>query len=220
MGTEIKYKNAFGEELSLQQIKSTSSDYSQEQYVDGELKRIDEFEAGEVVYGIYYLSEGENIQTVLNELSEVWETAEVYTSKETIGDSTARNWELYKGIQKINSGKNVYDSENREIASQQVSVLTGGITSVTKIFYLETFGSFIDNGDVQNFGTIEFDYVYSEQIPGQIRVMVNLPGYEIKEYYLSERKNVLLEPLIREVFIWEDHPYYHSSFPLIPTSTV
>ena len=215
----MKYKSAFGEELSWQQVELTNSDYSQEQYLDGELKRIDEFESGQVAYGSYYLSELENVQTVLNELSAVWETAEMFISKEITGDYTTRNWELYQGIEKINSGQNVYDSNNREIASQKIDISTGEITSVKKTYYLETFGSFIDSGDVMDFGTIEFDYIYQLQIPGQIRIIVNLPGYEIKEHYVSEKKNVLLEPLIREIFIWEDHPYYHSSSPLIPSTT-
>jgi hypothetical protein len=220
MSTEIKYKNFEGELLTPQQLAVINDDYSKEQYIDDKLKRVDYYIRGSINWGAYYLEDGENIQSVLTGLGEVWQSTLLFLDEQAVGGYVARNWEVYQGANKLDKGRTVYDSLNREVGEETLSLNTLDVIKVTKKYYLDQFGPFIDDGYVLNFGTFEFTYD-SPGLPSEkIRVWVNLPGFDHKDYPINDQRNELTHPIIRKIFIWEDHPYYHSSSPFIPISIV
>lgn len=214
MDIEIKYKNVFGEEISKQQAQASMEIYDQEQYIDGELKRIDSIENNQIVSGKYYLSPEEDLQSVVSQFKSIWKDGYFYLDKQLIGDYTLRTWEVYQGLNKVYKGQTVYDIQGREIAEQFLDVNTLQVLYTIKTHYLSSFGEFDNSDDVLNYGILRFYYNFPSI--GTFKVEVNLPGFDHKDYPISDRQNILTHPMIKQVFSWNEEVYYHNSHPLIP----
>jgi len=215
MAIEIVYKNISGDIITLAEAQALNEWYDKIYYKDGEIKRIDEYIGDSSTTGSYYLDIDEDLSTALEAMENQWTSGNFYLDKQFTGKYLIRNWETYKGFEKIHKGKTIYDDKNREIALQLLDLGTSEVLRTEKTYYLERFGRFINVGDVMRFGTIDFNY-NSDYHDVKIEVNVNLPGYEHKQYYIKSNRNVLLEPLIAEVFSWENETYYHSAVPFIP----
>lgn len=215
MKITIKYKDILGADLKATELTSAGN-YYMEHYLDGELKRIDEYEANRITDGTYYLSPEEDLQTVLLEVQDVWRFSEFYTTKQVIGNYTVWDREIYKALTKVEIGKTVFDDQGREIAIQYLDIDTLQIIKVYKIHHLLSFGSFIDAGDVARFGTLDFTY---DLYDNKRTVEINLPGFENDLYYLPQN-NILSHPMIVPLFKWNEYPYYHGALPLLPNGNV
>ncbi|QTE39958.1 hypothetical protein J3L18_13185 [Mucilaginibacter gossypii] len=208
MAIEIKYKNSLGVEVSAQQANLLQGDYSSEHYVDDVLQKIDIYENGELSTGEYYLSEGENLQSVLAEYQSLWSSGTFFTNKQQVGNYTVMNWGLYEKTEKLEEGRKVWDNQGRIIAEEHVDAATHQVLYTVKYFYLTNFGSFAYTDRVLNYGTLEFTYGLSE--PDEITVSVNLPDFDNEIYYITEEENILNHPLIAPLFSWDTQTYYHS----------
>ena len=216
MTTEIRYRDIFGNLLSPEQLEIAENDYGVEQYLDGQLKRIDFYSDGDRDGGMYYLSPDDDLSTVLNDVKEIWNNAYIYVDSQNVGEFIIRNWEIYKGLDKISKGKTGYDNQGREIANQYLDLSTSVVLKTTKKYYLQNLSEFSNEDNIPGFGVLDFDYNYDPIPAGMIMVLVNLPGFEHKEYYIDNQQNILLNPLIARVFSWNDETYYHNTSPFIP----
>lgn len=217
MNTQVKYKNIFGEELTIQQIGLPDQEYEAELYVDGSLKKIDGYVNGNLEYGTYYLASEENLDSILTQYKDTWNSIFIYMNKQIIGDYSTEDWESYNGFVKVIQGKSVYDSLGRLICSVQIGS-DGSISKTTKIYYLESYGVLDFDHDIPDYGTFDFHYDYSPTSP--MSVGINLPGFEHKLYNPLNENNIFSHFMLTPIFNWNDHPYYHNADPLVPTTTV
>lgn len=130
-----------------------------------------------------------------------------------MGTFTLREWETYGGTDLISKGKTLFDNQDRRVATEFLDINSSQIKSIEKKFYLTIHDEYIDIDGLPDFGQLSF--YYKEDL---IIVEVNLPGFEDDNYRISDNENVLNNLLIRPLFKWEDHPYYHRALPLIPNT--
>ncbi|HEX8022172.1 MAG TPA: hypothetical protein VF500_19635 [Mucilaginibacter sp.] len=197
-----------GEEVPSRQADLLQGDYSHEAYIDGILKKVEIYENDHLIGGDYYLSEDENIQCVIQRLRDVWDYGTFLVRKQQDRDHTLWDWELYNRTEILEQGKRVLDNQNRIIAEQYIDPSTKKIKSTHKYCYLKHLGNFIDSGRIANYGTIEFTYNLCE--PDEIIVLVNLPGFDNEQYYITSDENVLNHPMIVPLFSWKTERYYNS----------
>lgn len=214
MSTTIKYKNLYGEDMTLQQLPNVN-DYNKVQLENGTTKRIDTFYDKELNSGIYYLSPNEDMQSILLEFSKIWLSTEIFLNTQLMGAFISKEWEIYKGITLVSKGRTIYDDQEREIAAEFLSLNTFQVEFVEKRFYLTSLGEFIDVNGLPGFGRFDFYYTIGSI---EVNAEVNLPGFEIDIYKITDTQNIFNHSMIRPLFKWEDHPYYHSALPLVPNS--
>ncbi|ARS39251.1 hypothetical protein CA265_06015 [Sphingobacteriaceae bacterium GW460-11-11-14-LB5] len=212
MSTTIKYKNLYGEDMTLQQLPNVG-DYDKLQYENGNVKRIDSYYDKKLDSGTYYLSSTEDKQAIVLEFSNIWISTEIYLNTQSVGTFTLREWETYGGTDLISKGKTLFDNQDRRVATEFLDINSSQIKSIEKKFYLTIHDEYIDIDGLPDFGQLSF--YYKEDL---IIVEVNLPGFEDDNYRISDNENVLNNLLIRPLFKWEDHPYYHRALPLIPNT--
>jgi hypothetical protein len=213
MSITIKYKNLFGKEITENQVSSLD-EYDKEYYEDGILKKIESYEDHIVDVGTYYLSPGEELNTLVNQFKDLWRLSFFYVSETSVGTCVVRDWKDYRGGVMQATGKSVFDEFGRKIATQILDINTLAVRYTKKHFFLSYFGNFIDAGDVNRFGTL--DFIYDRRFSGDKEFLVNLPGFENKSYSLPTYQDVLLHPLIVPVFNWLEQTYYHNATPLVP----
>lgn len=213
MSIEIKYFNLMGNSITQQEAQEEGGDYRAAQYINNQLKKVDCFEYGILDNGEYYLSPDEELITVLNDFSSVWKWGIFYVNKQIFGQYSVWNWEIYKGLTKIDMGRTVFDNQGREIAYEIVDMISLSVKYTIKKYYLPSVGAFVDSGDVMDFGVLEFRYNYGS---GSITVDVNLPGFDNKRHIIKGQQNILKHALITPLFSWDEQSYYHTS-QLIPT---
>ncbi|NTE00506.1 hypothetical protein G6M26_23445 [Agrobacterium tumefaciens] len=212
MSTTIKYKNLYGEDITLQQLPNVA-DYDKLQYENGNVKRIDSYYDKKLDSGTYYLSSNEDKQAIVLEFSNIWMSTEIYLNTQSMGNFILREWEAYGGTNLLSKGKTLFDNQDRRIATEFLDINSSQIKSVEKKFYLTLRDEFIDTDGLPDFGQLSFYYKEDLTI-----VEINLLGFEDDNYRITDNENILNNLLIRPLFKWEDHPYYHSASPLIPNS--
>jgi hypothetical protein len=213
MSIEIKYFNLMGNSITQQEAQEEGGDYRAAQYINNQLKKVDCFEYGILDNGEYYLSPDEELITVLNDFSSVWKWGIFYVNKQIFGQYSVWNWEIYKGLTKIDMGRTVFDNQGREIAYEIIDIISLNVKYTIKYYYLPSVGKFVDSGDIMNFGILDFRY---DNDPVGITVDVNLPGFEYKTHIIKNQQNILNHPSITPLFSWDEQSYYHTS-QLIPT---
>jgi hypothetical protein len=213
MSITIKYKNFLGKEISENRVLSLD-EYEKEYFEDGILKKIESFDDNEVEMGTYFLSPGEDLNTLINQFKDIWSVSLFYVSETVTNNYIVREWKDYRGAQMQATGKSVFDEAGREIATQYLDKGTLAVLYTEKHYFLSSFGSFEDAGNVNQFGTI--DFIYDKSAIGEKVFLVNLPGFEHKSYSLPSYQDILLHPLIVPVFNWWEETYYHNATPLVP----
>lgn len=201
-----------GNSITQQEAQEGVEDYSAAQYINNQLKKIDRFEYGILDNGEYYLSPDEELISVLNDFSSVWRSGVFYINKQIFGQYSVWNWEVYKGLTKVDMGRTVFDNQGREIAYETIDIISVIVKYTIKKYYLPSVGKFVDSGDVMDFGVLEFRYNYGS---GAITVDVNLPGFDNKRHIIKGQQNILKHALITPLFDWDEQIYYHTS-QLIP----
>jgi hypothetical protein len=94
MAIEIKYINLLGNDITQQQAQIVGEDYSAQQYVDNQLKKVEHFEGNTLDNGEYFLSPDETLTTVLNEYKSVWNWGIFYSNSIIFGIGTLiKNWQ-------------------------------------------------------------------------------------------------------------------------------
>ncbi len=209
----IVLKNVIGEVLTQEQAK-VEDDLYEEHYIEGKLKMINEYDKGTLCGITYYLSEGELLDEIVQSFKDKVIVGYYFTIGTAYGDYTLKDLEIYRGLVKVAQGKSVFDNLGREIAHQAINIDDQRIIYTEKTCYLTNVGKFIDSGDFGDFGTLQF--TYDQRFSGDITVLVKLPGFELKQYYITPTQHILLHPMISPLFSWEKEIYYHNATPLVP----
>ncbi|HMO63396.1 MAG TPA: hypothetical protein PKC39_13975 [Ferruginibacter sp.] len=213
----IKYKNVFGEVLTEQQTQADINFYTKEFYDSGTLKKVEHYHKGLNPKIVYYMSDDEVLATVVLDIKNQYGGGSLYFNKQVTGSYTVWDWEFYDGLTIIEKGKEVLDNQNREIAHQELDLISLEVLKTTKKYYIEDLGEFAEYATDFDTGILKFDYNMPHLEIGEISVEVNLPGFELDIYTISQTENILLDSSIATIFTWADHPYYHNASPLIPS---
>ena len=208
MNTEIKYTNTFNKPITNQQL-NLSEPHHKHFYVDGKLKKIEMYDYFRsdvelVLYGVeYFLSGNENLNDIINEyVSENLYHFVVWYNNQTnsFGD---QYWEynIYTWLAITVKGKKVFNNESLLIASCSININTGLIDDRRKYFY----------GDISIYERLEYEEEF---------LSVNYDDSDLEEIYVGDDDFILeefIDSQYADVFVWNDHPYYHSFEPMLPT---
>ena len=213
----IKYKNAFGEILTEQQVQIFHDHYKKEFYENDYLKKIEFYHPNSQPSLVYYLSSNENLTSVVSDSQSTYRGGTFYFNRQLVGTYTVWDWEFFDGVLKKGKGKKVFNDQGNEIAYQEINPITMQVLRTIKKYYLQNLGEFAEMEPVLDNGIFEFDYNDPDLEAAEINVMVNLPGFEMHSETINKTKNILLHPMIAAIFTWSNHSYYHSALPLIPS---
>ncbi len=221
MSIFIKYENSDGQEISRQQTFQTDY-YTKVFYTDGQRTLVEYYYDQKLDGCGCYLAADEDLPSKLNELSKKYDVIEINREHRFYARYVEYIWEKYVGLVKTAEGKQVLDKHYREIAYQALDLPTGKTTALTKTYYIseEVLKNFSNEDGLPQFGTIEFIYYYAGTPNSYLRVLIKLPGYEHKDYSISEEQNIFSDPYLKGVFSWENNPYYHEAFPLLPNCRI
>ncbi|MFP9113690.1 hypothetical protein ACLI1A_07090 [Flavobacterium sp. RHBU_3] len=211
MSTVIKYTNNDSEQISLQQIMLLKS-YNKETYVNSELKLVERLQVSRktsetyVVSGEYYLSNDEDLQTVIDQHLPLARDWHFYYNKQSNSNGDIF-WEyLFYEYGLLNEkGKLVLNSDNLLLSFCKVNIDTNQITDKRKNFY----------GDINIYQRSNYKYPYLTVFYYQ--------DNSVSEIYIDDEdfslNDFLLDPYA-DIFVWNDHPYYHSFDPMLPNDDI
>lgn len=211
MSTTIKYTNEDNEPITNQQL-NVSEPHNKHFYENNKLKKIEQYrfiERGKkfVLRGVeYYLSGQENLQDIINEyVSEnLYHFVVLYNNQtNSFGD---QYWEynIYTWLALTRKGKKVFTNEGLLIASCSIDINTELISDRRKNFY----------GDKSIYKRLSYEDEF-------LSVTYNNP--DVRGIYVGDDDYILeefLDSQYADVFVWNDHPYYHSFEPMLPTGSL
>ena len=207
MSTEKKYYNEFLKEITEQQVLHLDK-YITHFIIDGKLKKAERILKGKT-FGKYYLDSNESLQDKIQELcvnkNQRWM---LYTRESSDFGFTLWNWiDVDETGNLLFKGKEVLDSLNRRIFGCSIDNVTGIRGNAFKTYYN-------DNGDTS---LLDFSYEADGSI-SSIRDVQDTWGLDggwpmDVEELIAVDKNV-------GAFPWDEHPYFHSAEPYLPTSAV
>ncbi|MFL9836047.1 hypothetical protein ABS768_00965 [Flavobacterium sp. ST-75] len=186
--------------------------YHEEIYIDGFLKkRILHGNSHKGKYWItrYFLSDGEDINAILNEFCDVnlRKRCVIYYNMQTDGNYTLWDWTEYS-LEKIIifKGKTVFDSNNRTFVNIYYDINTNTIKEAYKYFYENVY-----EGELSDI-LLEFEYFENGELE-YISDIKNRFDY-VKPINLTQ---FLADTKFSQVdFPWDQHTYYHNLYPLFP----
>lgn len=210
MSIQIKYKNNSGFFIPEVQAKSLER-FEKITYLDGARKYI------EITYPVrrgesrtrinHFMSDNEQKQDILNRYIGKYAAISLYFKQQTNLNFTLWDYELYSS-EGVITGKSriVYDSYDRMIFSGALDLQTGQIEGKSdKVYY----------NPISAENEVFFVFRYDEQ--GDIEWVTDHKNDDTWAggYYPDEFQNIGIDPNID--FIWNQHPYYHSAYPFLPT---
>lgn len=211
------FKNLYDEVISSQQATNLDN-FNEEIYEGGELKKVLHYDESRQPFSMsYYLEPTDDKMTFIQQASNDYGGAGVYFDKQSVNGFTLWSCEFYEGLELGSKGKVVFDSLGRKVAYQQINIDTQAIISTYKYCYLENVGEFETHPKIPFHR--RFDFLYR---PQHITVDLNLSFYMDMgggAFYIDEDDNIFLEDSrLAAIFNWNDHPYYHTAEPLLPTA--
>lgn len=159
--------------------------------------------------GHYYLNSNENLQSKIQDLCVLQNQRWVLHTKESDGFGyTLWNWiDVDNNGSTLFRGKQVLDSQNREIFNSSINTSDNLMLNATKKYY----------SDSSQFPLLEFEY------DGQNNILF------IKDkkdtwglgggWPMSKDELIILDSNLG-LFPWGQHIYFHSAIPFLPNSTI
>ena len=207
MSFEIKYTNEDNEPITMQQL-NVLEPHNKHFYENNKLKKIEQYrfiERGKkfVLSDVeYYISSEENLNAIINEyVSESLNYFVAYYNNQSnsFGD---QYWEynIYKRLSLITKGKKVFTNEGLLLASCLIDINTGLISDRWKHFY----------GDKSIYKRIDYEDHF---------LSITYDDSNVVKIYVSDDDYFLdgfLESHYADIFVWNNHPYYHSFEPMLP----
>jgi len=210
MSIQVKYKNNSG--FFIPEVQAiASSSFKKITYLDGAMKYM-EFTSparggGSRTRIEYFMSDNELIQDVLNKYMGEYAPIHLYFNKQTNLSFTLWDCDLFstEGIL-LSKNKTVYDLFDRNIFSCELDKQTGEI----KNHYFKTYYNQLSSEE-----EAFFMFEYDKQ--GKLEWISDLKNDDTWAggYYPNEFQDIGSDPLID--FVWDQHPYYHSAYPFLPT---
>jgi len=211
MSTIIEYSDGNFRPITIQQMQ-LADEIFKHTYVDGELRLIEKYrtvglEKKKVQFGgEYYLQSEENLQEIIATHVHTAKSWMFYFNKE-VNTYQDEKWEfeLYiNGVLKRRGGE-VYDIQERLIASYYKDLVTDVRTDRRKHFY----------------GNPTIFQRYTDWLPSYTFTYGD-DDLEVENVYFGDWDLSLPDFLDDDdemtIFPWNDHPYYHSFEPLLPTT--
>jgi len=210
MSTIIKYTNSDSEPINIQQVSSLRF-YNKQIFEDGELKKIEKYgtykRTDDIILkgGEYYLSPGENLETIIDQYSSTAAYWDFLFNKQIneFGD-IYREYVSYKNGVLDGKGRQVHNNEGLLIASCTVDINTNQLDNERKYFY----------GDINIYRRADYKTSY---------ISISYENNEVRQIYVEEENYLLSEFLMSfqaNVFIWNDNPYYHHFEPMLSNSPI
>jgi len=209
----IKYKSCYGYSITEQQA---SGDFDKEYYIGDVIKQIDHYDNDELDYITYYLSPEENLNAKLGELNQLTKTILIYSDKEVLGNFTSWMATYYEHLVLSARENWVFDNQHRAIAIRFFTLDGSKIEETVKSYYMPNINPAGNTYGIPGYGQIKF---YYRPDPEDNYAGINIDGFEDDMYKLSaDGAKIFNHFMIARLFKWEDHPYYHSAEPLVPTT--
>lgn len=213
MSIEIKYKNELGADISSQQQRDLVN-YTKLTFDSGQLKIIETFSQGRKSISRtveYFLSPEENKTDLLRQFSSTVNNRKsiFYFNKQSANNINLWDYEEYGKDEKLYfKGKQAFDALDRLVFDCTFDLATNQLKdSATKYYY----GTAVEN--TTDDPVLSFTYDSNGDITWIMDTQEKF-GY-IKGISLNE---YLADTKFSQVnFPWDQHPYYHSVTPYLPT---
>ncbi|KMQ69491.1 hypothetical protein [Chryseobacterium koreense] len=207
MSTEKKYYNEFFKEITEQQVGHLNNYYINH-VINGKLKKVEDISPN-FFMGEYYLDSNENLQEKIQELCINQNQRWIFYTQE----ASAFGFTLWNSvdIDKIGNllfkGKHVLDNLNRRIFGCSIDNVTGIRERSSKTYYN-------DNGDTP---LLRFSY----KADGSISYMSDVQDtWGLDGGWPMDVAELIAVDQNVGAFPWDEHPYFHSAEPYLPTSAV
>jgi hypothetical protein len=216
MSIQIKYKNELNSFVSIQQVQGLK-EYSKLTYDNNQLQQIETFipiRNGNKKTVEYFLSDGQVkesiIQGIINAVISDDKITKfslvIYFSKQIQHGFTSWDWEEYS-VDKVllSKGKSTYDAKNRLVFYCFFDLQTNALKKGAFKFYYG--GKFDDENDDL---LLKFNYYDN----GEVELVTDYNDF------LGLHEAIYLDEFLyyENEFKWEDHPYYHSAYTILPNS--
>ncbi|MFC0515656.1 hypothetical protein ACFFGT_15660 [Mucilaginibacter angelicae] len=216
MSTQIKYTDIFGRPITEQE-QNTLHDFKKMTFISNEIKTIEIFEnVGNIGYqsAKYFIDATENKKDIIQKYVDATTNSSlmIYSNKEQANGFDLWDWESYEDSSQISfKGKEVFDSELRTIFSCSFDRSTNSLLKgARKFYYANQVSSPADDL------LLKFTY----HANGNVNLI-----FDSNENY-GYIKSISLATFLddtdfsQDVFPWNEHPYYHSALPYLPTGSL
>jgi hypothetical protein len=216
MDIQIRYANELGSPITMQQ-QQLLNNYQKLTYVSNQLKMVENIRfLDNVIYKVvkYFLDSAEDKTTILDEYTNAnTETSCIlYFNMQSVPGFSLWDWEDYSETAQLAfKGKAVFDDKNRLVMSCSFDLLTNALRpGALKNYYSDYTGD--ENAD----NLLQFEY----DSDGEVDLVFDVQG---KFSYIEgiTLGTYLQDTVFSEVdFPWDEHPYYHSIIPYLPTGNL
>jgi len=216
MSNQIKYINIFGSPITAQQ-QNTLIDFKKMTFISNSVKTIEIFEnIGEISYKStkYFIDATENKQDIIQKHVDPTTNSNlvIYSNKVQSNGFDLWDWESYEtSSQSSFKGKEVFDSQLRTLFTCTFNKSTNALLPGSqKYYYGNQFVS--PTEDL----LIEFTY------DANWNVDLVFDSNEKYGYIEGISLATFLDDtnFSQDVFPWNEHPYYHSALPYLPSGNL
>jgi len=210
MSIQIKYKNDSGFFIPEVQASALES-FEKITYLDGAVKYIELTSptrgGGSRISIDHFMSSGEQMQDILDGYIGKYTTVCLYFNKQTNLSFTSWDYNVYsaEGVL-IGKATIVYDFYDRMIFSGELDLQTEQLKNTSSKIYYNPLST-----------KEEIHYMFAYDKQGNIEWINDFKNDDTWAggYYSNEFQDIGSDPLID--FVWDQHPYYHSAYPFLPT---
>lgn len=216
MSTSVIYKNFFNTEITYQQSLQLSQ-YSEESFIDGRLKKVTKMYENIVEYIYIYVYPDEDLNAILSTLNNPDFIYTIAKDYEIINGYTLwKYYDYHNGVLDSEYSVEVFDSEGRDIAyvgyNANNTIRWGGM----KKYYLEGKVLYDDEGEV-DIKYNEDSYIIFDFTDGSLKIDV---VFDVNDPYSSVNKFVedwqdLLPFMTPEILA-----YFTNPESLVPNVTI
>jgi len=216
MNIMLRYLNEFLDTITEAQAALLQS-YVVDHFEDGLLKKREfyrEAKSGKYKVTNYFSDSSENKALIIEQFTGISARGScvIYFNMRASGEYSLWDWEQYsmEGILRLR-GKTVLDANYKEFLIIDTELDSDTIKSAYKHYYGD-----VHAGEIKDL-LLEFGY---DKVGNLISIC------DVKGIYGYETKSIDLERFLLDtefsqiMFPWDQHPYYHNLYPLLPESEI
>ncbi|MBP2616437.1 hypothetical protein [Chryseobacterium jejuense] len=205
MSLEKKFYNQYFQEITEKQA-SQINDFYIKYLLDGKLKKIEDI-TSKYFIGTYYLDDTENLQSKIQEFCVEAGQRWIFHTKEfsSFGYSLW-NWvDIDNTGAIIFKGKRVLDVKNREIFNCSIDLSSNQMRRATKRYF---------KGDDTE-PILLFEYNEQNNLS---YILDRKDSWGLGGGWPMDKEELIIVDTNVGLFPWDQHPYFHSALPFLPTS--
>lgn len=205
MSLEKKFYNQYFKEITEKQA-SQMDDLYIKYLLDGKLKKIEDINADYFI-GTYYLDDTENLQSKIQELCVQAGQRWIFHTKE----SSSFGYSLWNWVDIDNTGaiifkgKRVLDLKNREVFNCSNDLLSNEMRKATKRYF--------KGEDTEPI--LQFEYNNQNNLS---YILDKKDSWGLGGGWPMDKEELVIVDANVGLFPWDQHPYFHSALPFLPTS--